>query len=75
MAQALVPLFPAVRPDAPVKTGRRVRADFVAHLIATSAQTPQTRARRRAEPRDAVAAYAGRSIAGAVSGIVVSRSL
>lgn len=31
---------------------------FVAHLIATREQLPQTRARRRAEPDEAVAAYA-----------------
>lgn len=30
---------------------------FLAHLIATNTQVPQTRSRRRAEPRDALAAY------------------
>ena len=35
----------------------RANADFVAHLIATSAQAPQTRARRRANPEEAIAAY------------------
>jgi hypothetical protein len=35
----------------------RANADFVAHLIATSAQAPQTRARRRANAEDAIAAY------------------
>jgi hypothetical protein len=58
-----------------VRSGSRARADFVAHLIATSAQAPQTRSRRRVEPRDAVAAYAARGVAPAVSGITVSRSL
>jgi hypothetical protein len=33
------------------------RADFIAHLIAVRLQAPQTRARRRAEPEDAAAAY------------------
>ena len=75
MAGALVPLFPVVRPDAGVRSGSRARANFVAHLIATSAQAPQTRSRRRADPRDAVAAYAARGVAPAVSGITVSRSL
>jgi hypothetical protein len=75
MAGALVPLFPVARPDVAAPTGSRARADFVAHLIATSAQVPQSRARRRAEPRDAVAAYAARGIAPAVFGIAVSRSL
>jgi hypothetical protein len=32
-------------------------AQFVAQLIATRTQAPQTRARRRAEPREAVEAY------------------
>jgi hypothetical protein len=40
-----------------VRTTSRANADFVAHLIATSAQAPQTRARRRANPEDAIAAY------------------
>ena len=32
-------------------------AAFLAHLIATKDQLPQTRDRRRAEPREAIAAY------------------
>jgi hypothetical protein len=74
MTGALVPLVPAVRPDA-VRSGSRARADFVAHLIATSAQAPQTRSRRRADPQDAAAAYAARDVAPAASGTTVSRSL
>jgi hypothetical protein len=35
----------------------RPAAAFLAHLIATVQGTPQTRARRRAEPADACAAY------------------
>jgi hypothetical protein len=64
-----------LRPDAGVQAGSRARANFIAHLIATSAQAPQTRARRRADPLDAVSAYAARGVAQAVSGITVSRSL
>ena len=75
MAGALVPLFPVVRPDARIQSGSRARADFVAHLIATSAQAPQTRARRRAEPGDAVAAYAASNHAPSLPGIGLSRSL
>jgi hypothetical protein len=37
----------------------RPAATFLAHLIATSAQMPQTRMRRRAEPAMAAATYAG----------------
>jgi hypothetical protein len=32
-------------------------AAFLAHLIATRAQAPQTRTRRRAEPAEAIAHY------------------
>jgi hypothetical protein len=32
-------------------------APFVAHLLATRMQAPQTRERRRAEPKDAIAVY------------------
>ena len=37
--------------------GDRARADFVAHLIATAEQAPQTRSLRRATPADAQTAY------------------
>jgi hypothetical protein len=36
----------------------RPSANFVAHLIATAQNVPQTRSRRRAEPDGACAAYA-----------------
>lgn len=57
MKNALVPLTPRVRDIRPGQPDRRARADFVAHLIATAVQAPQTRARRRAEPQEAMAAY------------------
>ena len=47
----------AAAPAANVRATSRASADFVAHLIATSAQAPQTRARRRADPDQAIAAY------------------
>jgi hypothetical protein len=75
MAGALVPLVTVVRSDAAVRSGSRARADFVAHLIATWSQAPQTRSRRRAEPRDAVAAYAARDCVPMLTGIELSRSL
>jgi hypothetical protein len=56
MSQAPVPITP-VRGAASAWQACAPRADFVAHLIAECLQTPQTRARRRAEPADAVAAY------------------
>ena len=40
------------------------RAPFVAHLIATRMQAPQTRARRRAEPEEAISVYRSMTQAG-----------
>ena len=61
MSNALVPLAKVDRTAAQTATGTRptsrANADFVAHLIATSAQAPQTRARRRANSEEAIAAY------------------
>lgn len=37
---------------------RHPAAPFLAHLIATQMQAPQTRARRRAEPEEAISVYA-----------------
>ena len=36
---------------------RRVSVPFLAQLIATAAQMPQTRERRRAEPAEAISSY------------------
>ena len=57
MSTALVPLAPRERRALSRFTSIRPRADFLAQLIATSAQLPQTRLRRRAEPDVAIAAY------------------
>lgn len=49
----------AAAPSArPVHSHRYPAAAFLAHLIATHQQAPQTRARRRANVSEAVAAYA-----------------
>jgi len=54
-SRALVSLAPL--PHAPeIQAGYR-NAAFLAHLIATKDQHPQTRERRRAEPNEALAAY------------------
>jgi hypothetical protein len=53
----------------------RANAAFVAHLIATAAQAPQTRARRRAEPDAASAAYRALGQWPSNAGDVLSRSL
>jgi hypothetical protein len=58
-----------------VRATSRANADFVAHLIATSAQAPQTRARRRANPEEAIAAYDALGHWPTASGRVLSRSL
>jgi hypothetical protein len=51
---ALVP----IEPSEPLSfRPRRISATFLAQLIATKAQVPQTRARRRAEPEEASVAY------------------
>jgi K+-sensing histidine kinase KdpD len=56
-SQALVPLQPQVSGERTFASAQRPAAPFVAHLIATHIQAPQTRARRRAEPEDVIAAY------------------
>ncbi len=55
--RALVPLHPQARRKAAPAAGRPCSA-FLAQLIATVAQAPQTRERRRAEPNEAVSCYA-----------------
>ena len=59
--RALVPLVPSPNQEA---SSQRPSADFLAHLIATAGQMPQTRERRRVDPRDAIAAYASTAAGG-----------
>jgi hypothetical protein len=54
--RALIPLRPIAQAD--LAPRNRPEASFLAHLIATDRQVPQTRERRRGEPADAIAAYA-----------------
>jgi len=54
---ALVPIIAADAEGPNAGRSMPANADFVAHLIATRARWPQTRARRRAEPGQAIAAY------------------
>ncbi len=54
-SRALIALTPAAA--ACQSSGSYRQAAFLAHLIATKDQSPQTRERRRAEPGDAIAAY------------------
>ena len=54
-SRALVALAPSADPSESQPGYRNVA--FLAHLIATKDQHPQTRERRRADPTDALAAY------------------
>lgn len=55
-SRALVALAPVAAPAGDAGTPYRPAA-FLAHLIATKGQLPQTRERRRAEPSEAVHSY------------------
>ncbi len=62
-SRALVTLTPTAATYKPSESHRQ--AAFLAHLIATKDQLPQTRERRRAEPAEAIAAYrAGAALTG-----------
>jgi hypothetical protein len=56
--RALVAITPVAPPAAAARSLHRAFAPLLAQLIATDRQLPQTRGRNRAEPGDAVAAYA-----------------
>jgi hypothetical protein len=56
-SRALVPVAPVTATHEPAPARDHCRATFLAHLIATKEQLPQTRERRRAEPKDAIGAY------------------
>ncbi len=75
MGTALIPLAATDREASGAGTSIRPRSDFVALLIAASVQAPQTRARRRAEPEVAVAAYRVRCRQPPPAGRALSRSL
>jgi hypothetical protein len=57
MSTALIPIAPSEDAAPIVHVSGRPQANFLAQLIATLAQMPQTRLRRRAEPDEAIAAY------------------
>jgi hypothetical protein len=56
---AVVPVTQTVY-EAPKLARARPNANYVAQLIATAEQLPQTRNLRRAEPADALSAYSAR---------------
>jgi hypothetical protein len=78
--RALVPTIPPPSASRGAPTGAdnapsRPRGPFLAQLIATDLQMPQTRARRRAEPADASTCYAAAATMPAPTGIVLRRSV
>ena len=54
---ALIAIEPPRRHERFPQSARPPSAPFVAHLLATRMQAPQTRARRRAESEEAIAVY------------------
>ena len=54
-SRALIAITPATQSERSWTLSRRPGAPFLAQLIATQMQAPQTRARRRAEPKEAIA--------------------
>jgi hypothetical protein len=75
VSRALVAVAPANRATPAAPAASRPSADFIAHLVATSGQAPQTRARRRAEPGEAIAAYRALGQWPTLPGRALSRSL
>ncbi len=75
MTNALVSVMPINRDADEPRPMSRPDCGFVAHLIATKAQAPQTRTRRRVEPGEAISVYAGSGQPPRAVGRVLSRSL
>lgn len=57
-SRALIAIEAPVPAERSFTHSRHPAAPFLAQLIATRQQAPQTRARRRAEPREAISVYA-----------------
>jgi hypothetical protein len=55
--RALIAIAAPAASERSATTSRRPLAPFLAHLIATQTQAPQTRARRRAEPEEVLGIY------------------
>jgi len=56
-SRALIAVEPTTQSERTPGATRHPAAGFLAQLIATRMQAPQTRARRRAEPEEAMAVY------------------
>jgi hypothetical protein len=57
LGRALIAIEAPLRTEHSRRPARHPSAPFVAHLLATRMQAPQTRERRRAEPEEAIAVY------------------
>ena len=75
MRNALVPLAPISQEPAELPAMPRPNADFIAQLIATATQAPQTRARRRATADAATAVYRALDRRPSSPGRALSRSM
>ena len=76
IGRALVAVQPSARGESARDGHHRALASYLAHLIATDQQLPQTRERRRTEPGAVAAAYGATArIPLAPAGRVLSRSL
>jgi hypothetical protein len=71
----IVRVTPAEPAESKSFPAQRPLASFLAHLIATREQVPQTRERRRADPAHAVATYAAAAALAAPPAPKVSRAL
>jgi hypothetical protein len=67
-SRALVPIVEITPDEDPFPYFRGPAAPFLAHLIATAQGEPQTRDRRRAEPKAAAQAY--EAVSACVNGII-----
>jgi hypothetical protein len=66
-SRALIAVAASTASDRATARARHPQAPFLAQLIATQLHLPQTRARRRAEPAEAIAAYRAHGDARALS--------
>lgn len=74
--QAQLPVVPITPAQGHARAAGRPAAAFLAHLIATAAQMPQTRTRRRVEPDAAAAIYACTCrISGGSTGTIYTRDI
>jgi hypothetical protein len=72
-SRALIPVTAPAPSERTTTAGRRPFTPFLAHLIATQTQAPQTRTRRRAEPEEAREVYGAALLPAARTGRRLAR--